>query len=138
MIRSSIGWIVFVIIIFVGCSGIPQQEYDDLQDELDRANEKIDELQNEIDILTDKITSVKAKSDIISGLFVPTITGEIEDFSSSQSVAMLLEWTEKIEESGDPVLKEKYQDLLNSGFDDDKLSIFFIYLFKSMSEDLQQ
>ncbi len=137
MVKSYIGWIVFVFIVFIGCSGVPQQKYDDLQNELDKANEKNGELQNEIDILTKIISSAKAKSDIISGLFVPSITGEIDDFSNSQSVAMFLEWTEKIEESGDPILKEKYQDLLNSGFDEDKLSIFFIYIFKSMSEDLQ-
>ena len=137
MVKSYIGWIVFVFIVFIGCSGVPQQKYDDLQNELDKANEKNGELQNEIDILTKIISSAKAKSDIISGLFVPSITGEIDDFSNSQSVAMFLDWTEKIEESGDPILKEKYQDLLNSGFDEDKLSIFFIYIFKSMSEDLQ-
>ncbi|KQC13409.1 MAG: hypothetical protein APR63_08765 [Desulfuromonas sp. SDB] len=128
---------VLLISITTGCSsGVPQSEYDELQLKFEQAEQEIEQLNQENQQLKLNMRTAKAKADMITGLFVPAITGELDNMSESQSVQMFLEWSDKIEQSEDPELKIKFQELMNTQFSDQAMMDFFIYLFESLPEDL--
>jgi hypothetical protein len=122
LIRVLLFSIALIFLFVVNCAAeVSQEEYDKLVDELVSAQTQIETLKSDLEAAQDKIDSLqlkmkqaKAQAEIISGLFVPALTGELKELSEGESINFFLGWWGKVEASEDAVLKEKFQALIDS------------------------
>jgi len=137
--------VVLISLVTISCvATVSQEEYDKLKAELSAFQAQVKVLQsdleaaqNRIDLLEQKMTRAKAQAEIISGLFVPALTGELNEMTAGESVQFLLEWLDQVEASGDAVLKEKFQALMDAEFANEGMMDFFLYLFENLPRTLE-
>ena len=137
--------IVLTSLIAVSCvANVSQEEYDKLAAELSAAQAQVEALQSDLEsaqsriaLLEEKITRAKAQADIISGLFVPALTGELNEMTSAESTRYFLEWRDQVEASGDILLKDKFQTLMDAEFANEGMMDFFLYLFENLPKTLE-
>lgn len=86
----------------------------------------------EAQVLREKIARAKTVAEIINALFVPVFKGEEVD-----PVNLLFEWRDKIEATGDAVLKEKFQAVMDSEGRDQEVMDLLLYLFESLPRILE-
>lgn len=162
------GIMIFLIpLMLANCTaGVSQEEYDQVNSELATAQAQVDSLesdlstaqeeietlesdyeevqsdlqdsQDKIEALEEKIKQAKAQAEVINGLFVPALTGELDTMTEEEAINYFLDWRDKVEATGDPTLKEKFQGLIDSGFADDQMLDFFLYLFESIPNTLEE
>ena len=97
----------------------------------------LERVQKEIAPLKEKMRRAKEQIEIIKGLFLPSIKGELDSMNERDAVRVFLGWRQKVKDSGDPQLQKKFQDLVDSGFSDEKLTDLFIYLFDNIPRLLE-
>lgn len=108
-----------------------ESEYEDVQNDLRDSQDKVESLE-------EKIKQAKAKAEVLNGLFVPALTGELDQMTEEEAMSYFLEWRDTIEATGDPEMKEKFQGLIDSGFADNEMMDFFLYLFESIPDTLEE
>lgn len=137
--------IVLTSLIAVSCvATVSQEQYDKLGAELSAAQAQVEALQSDLEsaqsriaLLEEKITRAKAQADIISGLFVPALTGELNEMTAAESTRFFLEWRDQVEASGDILLKDKFQTLMDAEFANEGMMDFFLYLFENLPKTLE-
>jgi len=137
--------IVLISLIAVSCvATVSQEEYDKVKAELVAAQAQVETLQSDlkaaqsrIELLEQKVVRAKAQAEIISGLFVPALTGEFNEMTTSESTHFFLEWRDQVEASGDTLLKDKFQALIDAEFADEGMMDFFLYLFENLPKTLE-
>ena len=134
------GILLWVTLLMAGC-GIAQEQYDAAVAERDSAQAELQSVRDELSaaqstMQTQGQAMAKAKTlaEIVNTLFVPILKGEE---SAIDPFSFLFEWRDKIEATGDPVLKLKFDAVMDSEAGDEELYDFFLYLFESIPEALQ-
>jgi hypothetical protein len=152
------GTFMLVSLLLIGC-GVPQEDYDSVIAERDSAQAElqsvkaeltasqanVSELTSSLDRATAELqaakecmSSAKIKAEIVNALFIPAMTGELDQMSETEGMNYFLEWRDKIVSSKDPVLLEKFDALVASDFGDEQPFMdFFIYLLESIPETLE-
>jgi hypothetical protein len=147
-----------IALLVTGC-GVPKEDYDAVIAERDSAQAEIQsvkaeltasqanvsELTSSLDGATAELqaakecmSSAKIKAEIVNALFIPAMTGELDQMSETEGMNYFLEWRDKIVSSKDPVLLEKFDALIASDFGDEQPFMdFFIYLLESIPETLE-
>lgn len=121
-----------------GCAdGVSQEDYEAMVAERDAARAEVVTLQSELASLERQMTQAKALAEVVSGLFVPALTGELEKISENESMRYFQEWYDKVEASGDPLVQDKFEALIESRFPDEQMGDFFLYLFEVLLERLE-
>ena len=137
--RSLIGMVLLVSLLMLGgcAKGVSQEDYEAMVAERDAAQAEVVALRGELASLEQKMAQAKALAEVLRGLFVPALTGELEQISEDESMSYFLEWRNKVQASGDPVAQEKFEALVESGFPDEQMTDFFLYLFETLPERLE-
>ena len=137
--------IVLTSLIAVSCvATVSQEEYDKLAAELSAAQSQVETLQSDLEsaqsriaLLEEKMAWARAQAEIISGLFVPALTGELNEMTAAESTRFFLQWRDQVEASGDVLLKDKFQALMDAEFANEGIMDFFLYLFENLPETLE-
>jgi len=87
--------------------------------------------------LNETLVEAKARMEVIEGIFVPAMTGELDEMTDAEAMAWFLAWQDQVEAIGDPTLEAKFQVFIASNFSDAALLSFFVYLFESTAEALE-
>ncbi len=138
--RGLIGIALLLVssLVLGGCAdGVSQDDYEAIVAERDAARAEVVTLQSELASLEGKMARAKALAEVVSGLFVPALTGELEQISENESMRYFLEWRDKVEASGDPLVQDKFETLIESRFPDEQMRDFFLYLFEVLLERLE-
>jgi septal ring factor EnvC (AmiA/AmiB activator) len=114
-----------------------QEQIETLENDYEEAQNDLQDSQDKVEALEEKIKQAKAQAEVINGLFVPALTGELDIMTEEEAINYFLDWRDKVEASGDPTLKEMFQELIDSGFADDQMMDFFLYLFESIPDTLE-
>ena len=144
--------LVLVLFLIPSCAaGVPQEEHDKLVSDLAAVQTQIQSLQSdlaaketelstkesELETTREKLEQGKARIEILNAVFIPAITGELDRMTEAEAVNYFFEWRDKIKDVGDPALTAKFQALIDSGFSDEALNAFFIYLLESIPTALE-
>ena len=81
------------------------------------------------------LEDARARMEILAGIFLPVITGELDQMTEAEIINWFVEWRDQILAIGDPILEAKFQAAVDSLHEADLMS-FFVYLFDSMAEVL--
>jgi septal ring factor EnvC (AmiA/AmiB activator) len=87
--------------------------------------------------LNETLMEAKARWELIEGIFIPALTGELDEMTEAELVARFLEWRDQIMAIGDPTLEALFQEFIDSDISDEAAFNFFVYLFESMAEALE-
>ena len=140
-VRGLTGIVILLVSLLMlgGCAeGVSQEDYEMIVTERDAAQAEVITLRSELVSLEQKMAQAKALAEVMSSLFVPALTGELEKISEGESMRYLQEWHDKIEASGDPLVRDKFEALVESGFPDKQIRDFFLYLFETLLERLKE
>ena len=138
--RDLIGIALLLVssLVLGGCAdGVSQEDYEAIVAERDAARAEVVTLQSELASLERKMARAKALAEVVSGLFVPALTGELEQISENESMRYFQEWRDKVEASEDPLAQDKFETLIESRFPDEQMRDFFLYLFEVLLERLE-
>ncbi len=137
-IRFISAAVLVSLLMLGGCTQkVSVKNYEALVIERDFARAEVVSLRNELDALKQKMIQVKSLAEVMSDLFIPALTGEIKELTDNESKRYFFEWSEKIAASGDSLVQSKFQELVDSGFSEQQLKSFLVYLFKALSEKLE-
>ena len=142
--------LILMLTLLISC-GVPQEEFDkvssdlaasqtqiqSLQGELSAKETELSAKQSELEATREKLEQGKARIEILNALFIPAITGELDEMTETEAMNYFFEWRDKIKAVEDPVLTAEFQTLIDSGFSDQALTDFFIYLLESIPEALE-
>lgn len=138
--RDLIGIALLLVssLVLGGCAdGVSQEDYEAIVAERDTARAEVVTLQSELASLERKMARAKALAEVVNSLFVPALTGELEQISENESMRYFQEWRDKVEASGDPLAQDKFETLIESRFPDEQMRDFFLYLFEVLLERLE-
>ncbi len=105
--------------------------------ELANTEAELTDTEAELTEIDETLEEAKARWEIIEGIFVPALTGELDEMTETEAVDWFLEWRDQIQAIGDPVLEAQFQAFIDSNFSDAAFESFFTYLFESMAEALE-
>ena len=136
--------LILMLFLLPSCAGVSQEEYDQLSSDLAAAQTQIQSLQDELsakeselEAADGKLEEGKARVEILNAVFIPAITGELDEMTETEAVNYFLEWRDKVNAIGDPALTAKFEALIDSGFSDEAFTSFFVYLLESIPEVLE-
>ena len=134
------GIMLLLALLMAGC-GVAQEQYDTVvaerdsaQAELQSAKDELSAAQSTIQAQRQAITKAKTEAEMLNALFVPIFKGEEGEIDY---LDLLFEWWDKIEATGDPVLKLKFEAVMDSEGGDEETTDFFIYLFEDIPKTLE-
>ena len=151
--------IIFLLVpwLVVGC-GISEEVYNavvaerdatqaqvqSLQGDLTEAQAQIKSLQGdlaeaqtEVQAAKERMLQAKTNAEVVNALFVPALTGELDEMSEMEGLNLFLEWHDKTKSSEDQLLMTKFEALIDSGFGDEQMLDFFVYVLESIPEILE-
>lgn len=130
--------------LLVSCSGISQEKYDKANSDLTTAQAQIQKLQgdllakdNELKAVKVKLDKVNSKIEILNDIFIPAITGELNNKTQNEMADIFLGWRDKVNAIGDPTLTEKFQMIVDSGGSNDATNEFFKYLLEDIEKTVK-
>jgi outer membrane murein-binding lipoprotein Lpp len=136
--------LVLVLPFLVSCSGISQEKYDKVNSDLTATQAQIQKLQGD---LTAKDTELKATNarlgkakneiEVLNDIFIPAITGELNNKSQDEMASVFLNWQDKVNTIGDPTLSTKFQAIMDSGGGNEVTMEFFRYLLVQIGETVK-
>jgi len=115
-----------------------QSQIESLQGDYDQVKEELKAAQDQIETLQQKMKRAKAQAEIVGGIFIPAMTGELDQMTDAEVARWFLGWLDNIEAVEDPVMEKKLQALIESEFGDKEMIDFFIYLLESIPKTLEQ
>ncbi len=140
-------WLIVVSIIAVllaASTGVgfwmlsdTKAELTDTKAELADTEAELTSTEAENAALNETLEEAKARMEIIEGIFVPALTGELDEMTENEAVDWFLEWRDQIMAIGDPTLEARFQAFIDSNFSDAALTSFFVYLLESTAEALE-
>jgi len=140
----SIALVLMLFLLSSCAAGVPQEEHDRVSSDLAAAETQIQSLQDELsakesdlEATEEKLEQGKVRIEILSAIFIPAITGELDRMTESEAVSYFLGWRDKIKTVGDSTLTAKFETLIDSEFSDQVFTSFFIYLLESIPEALE-
>ena len=145
-LSSGLALIMLVLVLpfLVSCSGISQEKYDKVNSDLTAAQTQILKLQDD---LTAKDTELKANDaklgkakneiEVLNAIFIPAITGELNNKSQDEMASIFLSWRDKVNTIGDPTLSTKFQAIIDSGGGNEVTMEFFRYLLVQIGETVK-
>jgi hypothetical protein len=150
--------LLMVLVLLPACaSGVPQEEYErvsneliaaqtqtwSLQDELTTAQTQIQSLQDELsakesqlEATQEKLEQGKARIEILNAIFIPAMTGELDAMTEAEAINFFFEWRDTVKAIEDPVLTAKFEAMIET-FSDEALLSFFVYLLESTADALR-
>ncbi len=116
-----------------------QSQVKSFQTGLSASQDQVKQLQSNLSSIQDKNKQAVLKLEIINSILLPELKGQ--QLTQAQELDIFLQWRDKVNSSGDPQLKAKFQTILSS-VNDQQLLIgatadFFIYLLESLPSALQ-
>ena len=150
--------LVMVLLFAVSCGGVSQEAYDkatgdlaaktaELKNstddltaktaELQALNTKYDQTNSDLAAVNTKLTKAKNEIAILNAIFLPAITGEMEQMSDAEGEKLLQEIEANVNTIGDAVLTKKYNAMKDSNGDADTTMDFFVYLLQDMEKTLE-
>jgi septal ring factor EnvC (AmiA/AmiB activator) len=155
--------LILILLFSVSC-GISQDKYDKVNSSLAAAQVQIQKLQGDItakdaslaaaqaqiqklqgDITAkdttlkaanDKMGKAKAEVEIFNAIFIPAMTGELNNMSEAEGTKLFLGLRDKVVAIGDPLLTTKIQAVIDSGSNEATLA-FFQYLLEDIARTVQ-
>ena len=145
-INSSLALIIVLLALpfLVSCSGIPQEKYDKANSDLADAQAQIQKLQGDLLAKDTALKAIKEKFDkanseigILNDIFVPAISGELDNKTQDEMADLFLDWQAKVNAIGDPTLTEKFQMIIDSGGNNNVSNEFFKYLLEDIAKTVK-
>jgi hypothetical protein len=90
----------------------------------------------EIKATSAKLGKAKNEIDVLNAIFIPAITGELNNKSQDEMAKMFLVWRDKVNIIGDPALTTKFQAIIDGGVGDAASMEFFRYLLLDIEKTL--
>ncbi len=115
-----------------------QSQIETLQGDYDQVKEELKATQAQIRTLQQKMKRAKAEAEILGGILIPAITGELDQMTELEAANWFLGWIDRIQAAEDPVAEEKFQALIASGFREEEMMDFFLYLLENIPKMLEQ
>ena len=143
--------LVLTLVLLPACAaGVPQEEYTRVTSDLAAAQTQIQSLEgdlsaketelstkeSELEVVKGKLEQGKATSEILNAIFIPAMTGELDEMTDAEAISWLLEFRDKVIAVGDPTLTAKFEVMLETLSDEASMS-FFMYLLESISRTLE-
>ena len=136
--------LLMVLPFMVSCSGISQEKYDKANSDLTSAQAQIQKLQGdltakdtELKATQIKLDKVNSKIEILNDIFIPAITGELDNKTQNEMTDIFLSWRDKVNAIGDTTLAAKFQMILDSGNSNDATNEFFKYLLEDIAKTVK-
>ena len=108
-----------------------------LQSDLAEAQAQIQSLQGEVQAAKEHILLARTNAEIVNSIFIPAVTGELDEISETEIMSLILEWNDKIETTEDPQMMTMFEALLDSKFGDEEMLDFFVYVLERIPEILE-
>jgi outer membrane murein-binding lipoprotein Lpp len=93
--------------------------------------------QNQAELLQQKIVRAKVQAELLGSILFPVAGENGAAPTETDYFNLILRWQESVETTGDTILKEKFQALVDSGFAEGPMMEFLTYLLESMSRGLE-
>jgi len=136
--------LLMVLPFLVSCSGISQEKYDKVNSDLTSAQAQVQKLQGdllvkdtELKATQAKLDKVNSKIEILNDIFIPAITGELDNKTQNEITDIFLSWRDKVNAIGDTALAAKFQMILDSGDSNDATNEFFKYLLEDIAKTVK-
>ncbi len=113
-----------------------QTEIQSLQDELSTKDTELSAKESELEVVKGKLEQGKATSEILNAIFIPAMTGELDEMTEAEAISWFLEFRDKVIAVGDPTLTAKFEAMLET-FSDEAFMSFFMYLMESIPKTLE-
>jgi len=135
--------IVLVLLFTISCGGVSKEAYDKTAGDLavkvaqlDALNTKYEQVNGDFASANACLNHVKGELEIFNAIFIPAMTGDLENTSREEKEIVINELEANIRAMDDPVLSRKYNDMKYSG-DDQAMVEFFLYLLEDMQRTLE-
>ncbi|MBI4180675.1 MAG: hypothetical protein HY528_01960 [Chloroflexi bacterium] len=156
---------LLMTLLFLTACGVPQKDYDKLASDLTAAQAQIQTLQrdlsakesefsaaktqaqslqsslsakeSELQATKTKLTQSKSRLEVVNALLMPSLTGELYNWTDVQALTFFLGWMSKVQAVGDPTLTAKFGEIISTGFTDKSITAFFVYLLESITKALE-
>lgn len=119
--------LVLILLLAVSCGGVAQDKYDKATSDLAI---KTDELQ----AANTKLAKVKNEIAVINAFLLPSMTGEINQMTQSETMNLFLEWRDKVNLIGDSSLSAKFQAMIDNLGSEASTIAFFKYLLEDTAK----
>jgi outer membrane murein-binding lipoprotein Lpp len=136
--------LLMVLPFLVSCGGISTEKYDKVNSNLTSALAQIQKFQGDLtakdtDLKADSAKLGKAKNEIevLNAIFIPALTGELNNKTQSEMASLLLIWRDKVNTIGDPALTTKFQAIVEGGGSNEATMEFFRYLLLDIENTLK-
>jgi len=140
--------LIMVVLLFpflISCSsGISQDKYDKVNADLTAAQVQIQKLQGDITTkdatlksANDKLAKAKNEINVLNTIFIPALTGELNNKTQSEMMTVFLGWRDKVNTFGDPALTAKFQAIIDSSGGEAATMAFFQYILEDIAKTLQ-
>jgi chromosome segregation ATPase len=86
---------------------------------------------------TDKLAKAKSEIEVLNAIFLPSITGELNQMTQGEIANLFLGWRDKINAIGDSALTAKFQAIIDSQDSEAATMAFFQYLLEDIANTLK-
>jgi outer membrane murein-binding lipoprotein Lpp len=114
-----------------------KNDLQDAQDQVDQLQAELKDSQSEADKLRRSKMEALARAQVIEAIFVPTLSGQIDPQDQAAAAQLFLDWSRKIDATGDQQLKNKFANLITSAFSLDATVDFMTYAIQSLVDSLE-
>jgi len=115
-----------------------QGELTEAQAQAQSLQEDMAQAQSEMQVLKESMLRAKNNAEVVNALFIPVLTGEALYMSDAEAALLFVDWHEKIVNAKDPILMNKFNAMMDSGFEEEEeVFEFFIYALESIPEILE-
>jgi hypothetical protein len=143
--------LILILLLSASC-GIAQDKYDKVTSDLTAAQVQIQKVQgdlaakntelstkaSELKAAQDKLGKAKAEVEIFNAIFIPAMSGELNNMSEAEGINLFFNLRDKVKAIGDPTLTAKLQAVIDSGSSDETVILpFFVYLLEDISRALE-
>jgi outer membrane murein-binding lipoprotein Lpp len=136
--------VLMVLTFLISCSGISQEKYDKVNSDLTAAQAQIQKLQGdlmakdtEFKATSEKLAKAKNEIEVLNAIFIPAMTGELNNKPQDEMASLFLGWRDKINTIGDPALTTKFQAIMEGGAGNEATNEFFQYLLLDIEKTLK-
>lgn len=153
------GTVILLIfpLLLSGC-GVSQEEYNVVLAERDAAKTEVQLLQSdlaeaqaqiqslikdsveaqaELQASKERMLQAKTNAEIVNSIFIPAVTGELDEISEIEAMSLVIEGRDKIKTTEDSQMMTKFEALIDSKFGEEQMLDFFVYVLKRIPEILE-
>ena len=96
----------------------------------------------ELEATERRLKEAKARVELLNAILIPAFKGELDRMTDLQALDYFLKFRDKVKETGDPVLTQRFEAMINT-YSDEATNLeatlsFYIYLLESIENALSQ